>query len=92
MSGSARPNWLIVTASADCSEVLEDNGIGIDLDHAEQVFRLFERLHSQAEHEGTGTGLVLCKRIVERHGGETWIDPELGERTTFSFTFPAADT
>ncbi|GAB3663315.1 PAS domain-containing sensor histidine kinase [Halopiger thermotolerans] len=68
-----------------------DEGIGIDPDEQEAVFDVFKRLHSRDEHPGTGIGLALCQRIVERHGGEIWVDSEPGEGATFSFTLLAAD-
>ncbi|AHG04785.1 histidine kinase [Halobacterium sp. DL1] len=70
---------------------VSDQGIGIDPAERERVFEVFQRLHSQDEHAGTGVGLALCKRIVERHGGDIRVDSEPGEGTTFSFTLPAAD-
>ena len=66
-------------------------GIGIDPDDHDRVFAIFDRLHSRQEHEGTGLGLALCERIVERHGGQIWVDSALGEGSTFSFTLPAAE-
>ncbi|WP_207891117.1 sensor histidine kinase [Natrarchaeobius oligotrophus] len=68
---------------------VRDHGVGIDPAEQEQVFRMFQRLHTQEEHPGTGIGLALCKRIVERHGGEIWVDSERGEGTTISLTLPA---
>ncbi|WP_436344770.1 PAS domain-containing protein [Natronorubrum sp. FCH18a] len=70
---------------------VRDEGIGIDPDDADRIFEVFQRLHSQEEHAGTGIGLALCRRIVERHGGEITVDSEPGEGTTFSVTLPAAD-
>lgn len=63
--------------------------MGIDPDDADRVFDLFQRLHADDDHEGTGIGLALSKRIVERHGGEISVDSEPGEGSTFSFTIPA---
>ncbi|WP_425499802.1 PAS domain S-box protein [Natrinema caseinilyticum] len=68
---------------------VRDEGIGIDPDHADRVFEVFQRLHSHEEYPGTGIGLALCKRIVDRHGGEIWVDSESGDGTTISFTLPA---
>ncbi|PCR92133.1 PAS domain S-box protein [Natrinema ejinorense] len=69
-----------------------DEGIGIDPDDQERVFTIFNRLHSREEYDGTGIGLALSERIVERHGGEIWVDAEPGEGSTFSFTMPASRT
>ncbi|MDP3471320.1 MAG: PAS domain S-box protein [Algoriphagus sp.] len=66
--------------------MFEDNGIGIDPKHKDKLFRMFRRLHSQEDIEGTGIGLVQCKKIVEQHGGEIWIESELDKGTVFYFT------
>ncbi|MCU4742495.1 PAS domain S-box protein [Natronoglomus mannanivorans] len=71
---------------------VHDEGVGIDPDEQDRVFEVFQRLHSRDEHSGTGIGLALCQRIVERHGGEMWVDSAPGEGATFSFTLPAART
>ncbi|MBZ6494267.1 PAS domain S-box protein [Natrinema longum] len=71
---------------------VRDDGIGIESTEQDRVFEVFQRLHSREEHPGTGLGLALCQRIVERHGGEIRIDSEPGEGTTVSFTLPATET
>jgi two-component system CheB/CheR fusion protein len=71
---------------------LADNGIGIEEQHLDRVFTIFQRLHTQEDIEGTGVGLAICKRIVERHGGQIGVTSVVGDGSRFTFTLPVNET
>ncbi len=87
-SGKQRPIIRLTVEEREGKQIFgaQDNGIGIEPKYAQQIFQPFKRLHGQAEYEGSGIGLAICRKIVERHGGKIWVESELGKGAHFRFT------
>lgn len=78
----------VIKENGEVTFAVSDNGIGIRKKHYKKIFKLFKRLHSVDKYQGTGMGLALCQRIIERHEGKIWLESALGKGSTFYFTLP----
>lgn len=91
--GENKPNIEVSAEKKDCMWLfaVKDNGIGIEQWFSERIFIVFQKLHDHRKYPGSGIGLALCKRVVEKHGGKIWFESEVGKGTTFLFTLPVIE-
>jgi PAS domain S-box-containing protein len=88
--GEAPPRVRVSSAGTECDYEIsvQDNGIGIEPQYFERIFMVFQRLHDKGRYPGTGIGLAICKKVVDRHGGRLWVESAPGKGSCFKFTLP----